>query len=226
MNTDVDTVAILGGTGALGYALAKRLAHAGVPVVIGSREASRAEASANKIIGELPDADVRGRSNPDAVTEAGRLIILAVPLSSQVQTLKSVAESLTEGQIVLDTTVPLAPVVGGRATQLVGLWAGSAGQQAAANVPRGVTVVSGLHTLSAPLLDDLDAKLAQSTLICGNRAEDKQYVAAVLGRIAGLDVVDAGRLEMSRLVEGITPLLIGINIRNKTHAGIRITGLE
>lgn len=224
MNTD--RVAILGGTGALGFGLAKRLAQAGVPVVIGSRDAARAEASAHKIIGELPDADVLGRANPDAVSDAGRLVVLAVPLASQVATLTSVAERLSEGQIVLDTTVPLAPAIGGRATQVVGVWAGSAAQQAAAHVPRGVTVVSGLHTLGAALLEDLDHQLAQSTLLCGNRAEDKEYVAGVLGRIRGLHVVDAGRLDMSRLVEGITPVLIGINMRNKTHAGIRITGLE
>jgi NADPH-dependent F420 reductase len=106
------------------------------------------------------------------------------------------------------------------------VWAGSAAQQAAANVPKGVTVVSGLHTLSAALLEDLSADLAQSTLICGNRKADKDFVADVLGRIEGLDIVDAGPLDTSRLVEGITPVLIGINIRYKTHAGISITGVD
>jgi NADPH-dependent F420 reductase len=164
-------------------------------------------------------------SNQDAVAAVGRLVVLAVPLASQVDTLKSVADHLTEGQIVMDTTVPLAPAVGGRPTQVVGLWAGSAAQQAAANVPDGVTVVSGLHTLSAALLEDLSADLAQSTLICGDRKADKEYVSEILRRIDGLHVVDAGRLETSRLVEGITPVLIGINIRYKTHAGVSITGV-
>lgn len=224
MNTD--RVAILGGTGALGFGLAKRLAVAGVPIVIGSRDHGRGVAAAEKVLAELPTADVTGASNADAVASAARLVVLAVPLASQVDTLKTVAESFTEGQIVLDTTVPLAPAVGGRPTQVVGLWAGSAAQQAAANVPKGVSVVSGLHTLSAALLEDLSADLGQSTLLCGDRKADKEYVTDVLSRIAGLDVVDAGRLETSRLVEGITPVLIGINIRYKTHAGIGITGLK
>jgi NADPH-dependent F420 reductase len=224
MNTD--KVAILGGTGALGFGLAKRLAAAGVPVVIGSRDAERAAAAAERALEDVPDGDVEGLSNPDAVAAAGRLVVLAVPLTSQVDTLKSIADRLSEGDIVLDTTVPLAPAIGGRPTQVVGVWAGSAAQQAAANVPKGVTVVSGLHTLSAALLEDLSAHLAQSTLICGNRKADKDYVADVLGRIDGLDIVDAGPLDTSRLVEGITPVLIGINIRYKTHAGISITGLS
>lgn len=224
--TNSDAVAILGGTGALGFGLAKRLAAAGVPVVIGSRDAGRAEAAAERLREELPDADVRGLGNPEAVTAAGRLTVLAVPLTSQVETLKSIADQLAEGDIVLDTTVPLAPAIGGRPTHVIGVWAGSAAQQAAANVPQGVTVVSGLHTLSAALLEDLSADLAQSTLICGNRKADKEFVAEILGRIDGLHVVDAGMLDVSRLVEGITPVLIGINIRYKTHAGISITGLD
>jgi NADPH-dependent F420 reductase len=224
--TNSDAVAILGGTGALGFGLAKRLAAAGVPVVIGSRDAGRAVEAADRLRSDVPSAEVSGLSNADAVGAVGRLVVLAVPLSSQVDTLKSVAEHLTEGQIVMDTTVPLAPAVGGRPTQVVGLWAGSAAQQAAANVPAGVTVVSGLHTLSAALLEDLSADLAQSTLICGDRKADKEFVSEILGRIDGLHVVDAGRLETSRLVEGITPVLIGINIRYKTHAGISITGVQ
>jgi len=223
--TNSDAVAILGGTGALGFGLAKRLAVAGVPVVIGSRDAGRAAEAAKRLLEDVPAGSVEGLSNQDAVAAVGRLVVLAVPLASQVDTLKSVADHLTEGQIVMDTTVPLAPAVGGRPTQVVGLWAGSAAQQAAANVPEGVTVVSGLHTLSAALLEDLSADLAQSTLICGDRKADKEFVSEILRRIDGLHVVDAGRLETSRLVEGITPVLIGINIRYKTHAGVSITGV-
>lgn len=223
--TNSDAVAILGGTGALGFGLAKRLAAAGVPVVIGSRDAGRAADAAKRLLEDVPDADVSGLSNQDAVGSVGRLVVLAVPLSSQVDTLKSVTENWTEGQILLDTTVPLGPAVGGRPTQIIGLWAGSAAQQAAANVPAGVTVVSGLHTLDAASLADLSKGLSQSTLICGDRKADKEFVAEILGRVEGLHIVDAGRLETSRLVEGITPILIGINIRYKTHAGVSITGV-
>lgn len=223
--TNSDAVAILGGTGALGFGLAKRLAAAGMTVVIGSRDASRAAEAADRLRADVPDANVSGLSNQDAVGAVGRLVVLAVPLSSQVDTLKSVTENWTEGQILLDTTVPLGPAVGGRPTQIIGLWAGSAAQQAAANVPAGVTVVSGLHTLDAASLGDLSKELSQSTLICGDRKADKEFVGELLGRVDGLHVVDAGRLEASRLVEGITPILIGINIRYKTHAGISITGV-
>jgi NADPH-dependent F420 reductase len=221
----VDKVAILGGTGALGFGVAVRLAHAGVPVVIGSRDAGRAEAAVQRLRDLVPLGQVEGCANPEAVDRADRLVILAVPLASQVSTIKSVADRLTDRHIVMDTTVPLAAAVGGRPTHILGVWAGSAAQQAAEHVPASTGVVSGLHTLSAALLEDLSVELDQSTLLCGDREADKEYVAGVLGRIAGLHVVDAGRLEASRVVEGITPLLIGINMRHRTHAGIAVTGL-
>jgi len=91
-----------------------------------------------------------------------------------------------------------------------------------------VRVVSALHTVSASSLRDLDAALGEDVLVCGDRKADKERVMALLdliGAIAGLRPVDCGRLENARLIEGLTPLLISINIRNKTHAGIRITGL-
>lgn len=220
-----ESIAVLGGTGALGFGIAVRLTAAGHAVVIGSRDAARAEGAADRLRAIVPEADVRGCANGDAARAADRLVILSVPLTSQVSTIKAVAEDLEAGKILLDATVPLAPAVGGRPTQLVGLWSGSAGEQAAAAVPPGVGVVSGLHTLSAASLEALDQNLDQDTLICGDSKADKQVVLDLIGSVTGLRVVDAGRLEMSRLVESLTPLLIGINIRNKTHAGIRIVGL-
>lgn len=103
---------------------------------------------------------------------------------------------------------------------------GSAGEQARALLPPSVGVVSGLHTLSASSLEDLSTPIGQDTLICSDVKKDKDAVRSILEQIEGLRVVDAGKLEASRLVEGLTPLLIGINIRYKTHAGIRITGLD
>lgn len=220
-----EVIAVLGGTGALGFGMALRLAQAGHTVVIGSRDSERAEEAASRARQVLPAADVRGRSNPEAAAEADRLVVLAVPLASQVTTIKSVADQLAAEQVLLDATVPLGPAIGGRPTQIVGVWAGSAGQQAAAAAPKGTAVVSGLHTLSAVSLKDLDQPLDQDTLICGDSRAAKDVVHEVIGTVAGLRVVDAGRLEMSRLVEGLTPLLAGLNIRNKIHAGLRITGL-
>lgn len=219
-------VAILGGTGQLGYGLALRLARAGVPVVIGSRDAGRAQEAADRALQAVPGGDVRGLANAEATAAAERVVVLAVPFASQAPTLKGLAEVLREDQILLDATVPLAPAVGGKPTQLIGVWQGSAAQQAQSLVPKGVRVVSGLHTLSADSLADLDHALDQDTLICGDRKADKEVVIELLSVIDGLRAIDGGRLEQSRIAESLTALLIGVNIRNKTHAGIRITGLE
>jgi NADPH-dependent F420 reductase len=219
-------VAVLGGTGQLGFGLAVRLGKAGVPVVIGSRDAGRAQDAAQRAAGIVPSGEFTGADNAEATANAGQIVVLAVPFASQASTLKGLADSLRADQILLDATVPLGPAVGGKPTQLIGVWQGSAAQQAQSLVPEGVRVVSGLHTLSATLLEDLDHDLDQDTLICGDRKADKAVVTELLAKIEGLRVIDAGRLEQSRIVEGLTPLIIGINIRNKAHAGIRITGLS
>jgi NADPH-dependent F420 reductase len=93
-------------------------------------------------------------------------------------------------------------------------------------VPDGVTVLSAFHTVSAALLSDLDHRLAEDVLICGDRREDKAKLAELIDRIDGLRTVDCGPLEMARIVEQLTPLIISINVRHKVRAGIRITGLE
>ena len=223
--TRTRTVAILGGTGNLGRGMAVRLAKAGHRVVIGSRDADRAAASATEVAQLTGSTEVTGADNGDAAAGAD-VVLVAVPFANQAKTLTGVKDRLRAGQIVLDACVPLGPAIGGRPTQLVGVWHGSAAQQAAALVPDGVAVVSGLHTLSADDLADPDLPLEQDTLICGDRKADKAAVTELLSSIDGLRVVDAGRLEMSRMVEGLTPILIGINIRNKVHSGFRITGLD
>jgi NADPH-dependent F420 reductase len=221
-----ETVAILGGTGQLGFGLAVRLAKAGVPIVIGSRDAARAQEAAERALTVVPGADVTGAENGAAAAAAGQIVALAVPFASSAATIKGLGESLREGQIVLDATVPLGPAVGGKPTQLIGVWQGSAAQQTQSLVPKGVRVVSALHTLSGAMLEDLDHPLDQDTLVCGDRKADKEPVIELIGKIgSGLRAVDAGRLEMSRIVEGLTPLLIGINIRYKTHSGVTITGV-
>jgi 8-hydroxy-5-deazaflavin:NADPH oxidoreductase len=217
-------IAILGGTGNLGYGLAVRLAVAGHAVVIGSRLPERASDAAEKVREVVTDSDVCGTTNEQAA-EFADFVVIAVPFAHQASTLKTVHDHLREGQIVIDACVPLATAYGGRPTQLTGVWHGSSAQQASALVPDGVSVVSALHTLSADLLADIDVSLDQDTLICGNRKADKAAVIELLSSIKGLRVVDAGRLEMSRITESLTPLLIGINIRNKVHSGFRITGI-
>lgn len=216
---------IVGATGDLGFGLALRLARTGVPVVIGSRDADRAADAAARVVAAVPEADARGLANPDAVAAAGDVVVLSVPFASQAATLRSIRDALRPGQLLLDVTVPLAAAVGGRPTRVLSVWQGSAAQQAQELVPAGVTVVSGLHTVAASHLTDLDHALDEDVLLCGDDQDAKQRIAALVKRIPGLRPIDAGRLEMARIAEQITALTIGINIRHKATAGIRLTGL-
>jgi NADPH-dependent F420 reductase len=217
-------VPIIGATGALGFGLAVRLAAAGVPVVIGSRDASRAAEAADRVRERVPDAQVEGLENPEAA-KRGPIVVLSVPFRAQSENLTNLKEALSAGQILVDATVPLAAAVSGKATRLLGVPQGSAAQQAQEMVPDGVTVVSGLHTVSAVLLGDLDHELDENVLLAGDSKEAKAEVAALVARIPGLRPVDCGRLEAARMIEGLTPLLISINTRYKTHAGVKLTGL-
>jgi NADPH-dependent F420 reductase len=219
-----ETVTIIGGSGALGYGVALRLAAAGVPLVIGSRDAARAQDTAARLKERLPDASIEGDANGPAAARS-ELVIVCVPFRNQSETFTNLKADLREGQIVVDATVPLAAAVSGKATRMLGVWQGSAGQQAAEMVPDGVRVVSALHTVSAATLADLDAELGEDVLVCGDRKADKARVAALLEQIPGLRCVDCGRLEMARIAESLTAMLIGVNARYKAHAGVRITGL-
>ncbi|MEA2383195.1 MAG: 8-hydroxy-5-deazaflavin:NADPH oxidoreductase [Solirubrobacteraceae bacterium] len=217
-------ISIIGASGALGFGLAVRWGRAGIPVVIGSRDAERAAEAAQRARAAVPDGDFTGAENADAATRAD-VVVLTVPFRNQSETLTNLKNVLREGQLVVDTTVPLAAAVSGRATRTLGVWQGSAAQQAAEMVPEGVRVVSALHTVSAGLLSDLENVLDEDILVCGDRREDKQTVIDLIERIDGLRAVDAGRLEMARIAESLTALLISINVRHKAHAGIKITGL-
>ncbi|HEV2814417.1 MAG TPA: NADPH-dependent F420 reductase [Solirubrobacteraceae bacterium] len=217
-------VSIIGGTGALGFGLAVRLSAAGVPVVIGSRDHARAQEAAERAREKFPSGTCEGQLNEHAARES-EVVFLCVPLRNQVENLVNLREHLREGQILVDATVPLAAPLGGKATRTIGIWQGSCAQQAQEMVPDGVRVVSALHTVAGPVLQDLDARFEEDVLVCGAKRDDKRRVAGIIEKIEGLRCVDAGPLEMARLVEPLTALLIGINGRYKTHAGIRVTGL-
>jgi NADPH-dependent F420 reductase len=221
---EVEPIPIVGGTGALGAGLAKRWAKAGVPVVVGSRSAERAEEAAAKVREAVPGADVTGLEN-GAAAGRGEIVVLTVPFRAHVENLNNLREHLRPGQILVDTTVPLAAAISGKATRSLGVWQGSAAQQAQEMVPEGVTVIATLHTVGAPTLADLDYKLEEDVLVCGDRKVDKARVARLVELIEGLRPVNAGPLEMARIVEQLTPLLISINSRYKTHAGIHLTDL-
>ncbi len=217
-------VCIVGGTGALGFGLALRLGQAGVPIVIGSRDGGRADEAAKHAMTRVPSGEFSGLHNAEAVKDA-EIVILSVPFRSQSETLANLKGALEPEQLLVDATVPLAAAVSGKATRTLGVWQGSAAQQAQEMAPDGVVVVSAFHTVSAPLLSDLDHHLDEDVLICGDSREDKAKLAALVDLIPGLRPVDCGPLEMARIAEQLTALIISINVRNKVRAGIKITGL-
>jgi NADPH-dependent F420 reductase len=218
-----ETIAIIGGAGELGFGLALRFASAGAKIVIGSRDEAKAREAAARVKQAIASADIVGLGNPEAAAKAS-IAILAVPFSAQAAILKSIKPAL-KSAILVDATVPLAATVGGRPTRMLGVWEGSAAQAARELLP-GVPVVSAFHNVSADVLQDLSAKPDCDILICGDDAQAKQRVAALVNLIPGLRPVDAGALEVSRIVESLTALLIGLNRRHKVpHCGIRITGM-
>jgi NADPH-dependent F420 reductase len=217
-------VCIVGGTGALGFGLALRLGRAGIDVTIGSRAEDRAQEAAKRASDAVPEATYDGRENHEAV-KGHEIVILSVPFRSQSETLTNLKPVLEPDQLLVDATVPLAAAVSGKATRTLGVWQGSAAQQAQEMAPEGVRVVSAFHSVSAALLADLDHDLDEDVLICGDRREDKTRLAELINAIPGLRPVDCGPLEMARILEQLTALIISINVRNKVRAGIRITGL-
>jgi NADPH-dependent F420 reductase len=219
-----EPIPIIGGTGALGAALALRWARAGAAIAIGSRSAERAEEAAQRGREAVPGAEVSGHTNEEAAQRA-EIVFLTVPFRAQSENLNNLRGALHPGQILVDCTVPLAAAVSGKATRSLGVWQGSAAQQAQEMVPEGVTVIAAMHTLAAPTLADPGAELDEDVLVCGDRKADKARVARLIELIPGLRAVNAGALEMARIVEQLTPMLISVNSRYKTHAGIRLTGL-
>ena len=217
---------MIGGTGAEGSGLALRFAKAGASVRIGSRNAERAQEAAQKISAAAGSDQVTGHTNPGAV-ERSRFVVLTVPLSAQVEILKSIKGSFVPGAILVDATVPLEVAIGGRVSRMLTLWDGSAAQQAARLAPEGVPVVAAFHALSAHALAELDHPLDCDTLICGDDAKAKAAVAELAASIPGTKAIDAGALEMARYLENAAALLIALNLRHKVKgSGMRITGLQ
>lgn len=220
----IERIAIVGGTGQEGFGLALRWASAGIEVILGSRAADRAAKAANELQERLPDARVSGLEN-EAAVGSSEVVAVVVPYAGQAAIYKSIAGSIRPDAVVVDCTVPLAAAVGGRPAHVLGVWEGSAAQQAAALVPRGTTLCAAFHTLSAELLRDLDTPMTGDVLAVGSKA-GKPVVKELVEAIPALRFVDAGLIENARLVEPLTALMIGLNRRYKTHgAGIQIVGL-
>jgi NADPH-dependent F420 reductase len=217
-------IAIIGGTGPAGMGLALRWARAGQTIFIGSRDAQRAQQTAAIIQQKVgSQSNVSGMEN-SAACAAADILMLTVPFAGQAALLKQLKPAITDGSILIDATVPLAASIGGRASRTIGVWQGSAAQQAAELVPKEVSVVAAFHNVSAELLNG-DSPLDCDVIVCSDDPDAAQLTRELAAKIPGVRAIDGGKLENARIVEHITALLIGMNTRHKGHAGIRITGL-
>lgn len=221
-----ETVAIIGGTGPEGRGLALRWAKAGVRVIIGSRDENRARMAAQEICATVGSSGhVEGMEN-GAAAAATDIVVLAVPFEGQAKTMKNLRESFRPGAVLITTVVPLAAGVGDRGTRTLGVWQGSAAQQAAELAPPGVSVAAAFQNISAALLNsgvDVDCDV----IVCADDGKAKEVASALARKIPGVRALDGGRLENARIVEQLTALLITLNIRHQVRmAGLRITGIE
>ena len=220
----IRAIAVIGGTGPAGSGLALRWARAGETVIIGSRDAARAQQAAEKIRQRVgSQAQVSGMEN-SAACAATDLLVLTVPFEGQAEVLKQLKPAIRPGSVLIDATVPLAASVGGRASRTLGVWQGSAAQQTAELVPKGVSVVAAFQNASAEVLNG-DEDVDCDVIVCSDDPAATQVAMELAAKIPRVRAIDGGKIENARIVEQITALLIGMNIRHKGHSGIRITGL-
>jgi len=218
-------IAILGGTGSEGSGLAYRLAQAGENVLIGSRDAARAQETAKRLRERIGgDSQIEGMDNASAAATCD-VAILTVPFSGVSALLKQLKSVWKPGTMVIDTTVPLAAAVGGAATRVLGVWQGSAAEQTKELLPPGVSLVAAFQNLGAESLAG-NEPVDCDVLVCGDDEKAKQVAFELVSKIRGARPLNGGKLENARIVESLTALLIGLNMRYKVHgAGIRFTGL-
>jgi NADPH-dependent F420 reductase len=218
-------IAILGGTGAEGSGLAYRLAKAGEYIMIGSREAGRAQDTAKLLRERIGSAaQVEGLDN-SAAAAASDIAVLTVPFSGVAALLKQLKSVWKPGTTVIDTTVPLAAAVGGAGTRMLGVWQGSAAEQTRELLPTSVSLAAAFQNLGAETLSG-DNPVDCDVLVCSDDEKAKQVASELVSKIPGARALNGGKLENARIVESLTALLIGLNMRYKVHgAGIRFTGL-
>jgi 8-hydroxy-5-deazaflavin:NADPH oxidoreductase len=218
-------IGILGGTGPEGSGLAYRWARAGEHIVIGSRDAQRAAETAAQLRARIGGtAQIDGADNAATVAQC-EIVVVTVPFSGQAALLKQLKGAWRAGTIVIDTTVPLAATVGGAATRMLGVWQGSAAEQTKELLPTGVSVAAAFQNLGAEVLAG-DGPVDCDVLVCSDDEKAKQIAFDLAGKIPGARALNGGKLENARIVESLTALLIGLNMRYKVHAaGIRFTGL-
>jgi NADPH-dependent F420 reductase len=218
-------IAILGGTGPEGSGLAYRWAKAGLEIVIGSRDPARASETASQLQRKIgSSARIESADNASAVSQA-QIVVLTVPFTASAALLKQLKSAWKPEHIVIDTTVPLAATVGGAATRVLGVWQGSAAEQTRELLPKEIPLAAALQNLGAELLAG-DAPVDCDVLVCSDDERAKQAAMELVEKIRGARALNGGKLENARIVESITALLVGLNIRYKVHsAGVRFTGL-
>jgi len=205
--------------------LVLRWAKAGEKIVIGSRMQQKAEDAAKKANGILGGNLVSGMENPKAAAAAD-IVVMSVPFAAHVDMIKSVHDSIQPDDIFVDVVVPLSTAVGGPASTSLAVWEGSAAQQAARLLPPKTKIASAFHNVVAESLQRIEKKVDSDVIVCSDSQDVRKAVMDLANEVPGVRAIDGGRLENSRIVEQMTALLIGINIRYKvTDAGIRITGL-
>jgi 8-hydroxy-5-deazaflavin:NADPH oxidoreductase len=218
MADDTKVIGILGGTGALGSGLAVRLARSGYAVLIGSRDAERAKQAARELLDGRDEPNLTGAANQDVARQAD-LIIVAVPFLGRDDVLREVQPHL-KGKVVVDATVPLQPPK----VSVVHLRpAGSGAMEMQLLLGTDIKVVSAFQNVAAAKLKTA-GPIECDVLVCGDDKESKERVIAIIDRMA-MTGLDAGVLANAVVAEALTSVLIGINRRHKTEAGIRITGI-
>ena len=212
------TVAVLGGTGPQGRGLARRWAAAGIPVVIGSRSAERAEETA-ATLAEATGGRVTGQDNAGAA-QAGDVVVVAVPWDGHRELLTGLADALA-GKVVVDCVNPLG--FDKQGAYALEVDEGSAAQQAQAVLTES-TVVGAFHNVSAVVLEDPEVDSVDcDVLVLGEVREATDLVQALADAIPGVRGLFGGRLRNAHQVEALTANIISINRRHKAHAGVRIT---
>ena len=222
-------VSVIGGTGPQGLGIGERLAIAGVDVIIGSRKEKKALDVVAKAKEELADYDLSnmcGMANEDAARE-GDVLIITVPLAAQKPTLEGIKE-FCKDKIVMDATVPLETAVGGKPFRFIDLMEGSAAERIAKILEgTGAKVICAFCNISNSHLSNIPEEIDCDCLIAGDDVDSKKVATDIINKIPGVKTIDCGILEKARIIEKITPLLIGLNIKYKSHyGGLRITGIN
>ena len=220
-------ISVIGGTGPQGLGIAKRLAIAGLDIIVGSRKEEKALDIVAQTKEELADYDLKmvGMANEDAAKE-GDVLIITVPLAAQKPTVEGIKEFCAD-KIVMDATVPLETAIGGKPFRFIDLMEGSAAERTASILEgTGAKVICAFCNISNSHLGNIPEEIDCDCLIAGDDKEAKETAAEIIDQIPGIKTIDCGILEKSRIIEKITPLLIGLNIKYKSHyGGLRITGI-